>query len=110
MDRVFLECLRSQTPIEVPSAFVPIQHRPFEPSATTFDREPSEFDEKFAADSMASKFGTYEQVLEINAWFAQKRRVARKKEREARVGPAIAFFEFSNEDLSGRTRTEQSRA
>src|SRR5205814_3844737 len=77
-DAPLIQRLRPEAPVESDRGLVPVQDRPFHAPAVALDRHLREIDEQRAADAAAAPLGYDEEILEIQAAPAQKRRMVVK--------------------------------
>src|SRR5438132_6356553 len=92
----FGQYLRAELLIEADRRCIPVQHRPFEPPATTLDREPGKMDQKRAPVATAAKRRPNKQILEIEA--AATEESGEIVEKQRKTGCLVAFPCQSNFD------------
>jgi len=81
--------LRAELLVEADRRLVPVEDRPLEPPAAALDGERREMLQQRLAIAATAILGRDEEILEVEAGLAEKRRVVLKEEREAgRLVPA----------------------
>src|SRR4030095_7226620 len=89
--------------VETDRRRIPIEHRPFEPPATSRAREARKVDEQSPAITPSSKRRAYEQVFQIQPLATEKRREIMEKQ-----GKCNRLRAFPSHDYFGRRiRAEQ---
>ena len=75
--------LRAQRFVEIAGRAVPVEDGPFESAAAAFECNPRQVPQQRLAYAEAAKRGPHEQVLEVQAVLAEKRREIVKVQRES---------------------------
>src|SRR5215471_17506351 len=88
--------MRAERLVEADGGFVPVEHRPLDPTVASIVRDLRKVDEQLTAQSLPSPRRLDEDVLEIHARRAEKRRERLEKHREARrLVSGVADDDFS---------------
>src|ERR1700690_2766473 len=66
--------LCAQRLVEIPGGAVPVEDSPFESSAVAFEGKPRQVNQQRLPDRSAAKRGPHEQILQVQAVFADKGR------------------------------------
>src|SRR5262245_59458048 len=69
--------------VELNRRLIPVQDRPFEAAATAFTRKAGEVDEKGFAETAATHFRDYKEILQIQSGFAEEGRKIVEEKSEA---------------------------
>src|SRR5258705_936974 len=101
--RPVVERLRAEPFVELDRRRIPVEHRPFESPAAALDGDARERREQLPADPEPPELGLDEQILEIEAAAAEKRREVVEEHREP-GGPIVGV---RDEDLRRRLRAEE---
>ena len=101
-----MERLCARGTIDAQREIIPIEHCPLHPSAVALDRDLRQPNQQLSSESPPAPRRQHEQVLEIEATPAHKRREVVEEQRE----PDWRIAHVSDERLRDRVRAEQAVA
>src|SRR5262245_30438523 len=89
IERPLIHRHRAERLVEVDRTDIPAEHGPLEATAAALDGDVGEMPQQRLAAAAATKRGSHEQILEVQARLAEKGREVVEEEREARdIGAA----------------------